>query len=115
VWITLGRKSLAFDILLVNNSMRRPQRPPRADTLVPVPPDVLVTADTFLDPRGRPYISLSINYGDQRFFLLPKRGTTLDPDSEFIVSRVSPHKPNRHAPRWGSLPSVRPSPPSSAA
>jgi len=52
---------------------RRPQWPARAHNFVPVPPDVLMTADTFLDPRVRPYICISINYGDQRLFLLPKR------------------------------------------
>ena len=49
-----------------------------------------ITADTHLDRRGRPYIYLSINYGDQRLFVVPKRGTTLDPDGEYIVTRESP-------------------------
>jgi hypothetical protein len=61
----------------------------------PISADVSITADTRVDRRDRPYICVSINYGDQRLYLVPRRGTRLYPDGEFHVLRRSPLESKR--------------------
>lgn len=75
-------------------SSKRPSLPYRS-SFVPLPADVAITAETHLDRRGRPYIYLSINYADQQFFLVPKRGTNLDLEGQYEVLRRSPNEKRR--------------------